>query len=147
MALPGNAYIQSGTKELHGHTFTAIAFMSTGDATEEKEIATPDSGKLGNAAAALDVIGKGFEKVLLDFRGYDSEVTKLVSAAEKAKAALDKGNDNENARNELGAARSAADQAVKNYQTLHRGVSYVANTVISGLNGYIGAGIGAYGKK
>ncbi|ANZ48358.1 internal head protein [Erwinia phage vB_EamM_Caitlin] len=147
MALPGNAYIQSGTKSIHGTTFTAIAFMSTGDATEEKDIATPDSSKLSNAAAALDVIGKGFEKVLLDFRAYDTEVAKLVTAAEKAKAALDKGNENENARNELSAARSAADQSVKNYQTLHRGVSYVANTVISGLNGYIGAGIGAYGKK
>jgi len=145
-ALPGNAYIQSGTKTNHGHQLVAIAFMSTGDSSDEKTIPTPETGKLQSAASALDAIGKGFEKVLMDFRAYDSEVDKLSRAAQKAKAALSKASDN-NAQDELGAARGAADQAVKNYQNLHRAVSYVANTVISGLNGYIGAGIGAYSKK
>ena len=146
MALPGNAYIQSGSKEVHGAHLVAIGFMSTGDDADEKNVATPEIGKLQSACSGLDVVGKGFEKVLQDFRNYDSEVEKLVGAAEKAKNALN-GSDNHADSERLGAARAAADQAVKNYQTLHRAVSYVANTVIAGLNGYIGAGIGAYSKK
>ncbi|ANZ48631.1 internal head protein [Erwinia phage vB_EamM_ChrisDB] len=146
MALPGNAYIQSGSKSLAGDAeFVAIAFMATGDATDDKEIETPATGKLSVAASALDTIGKGFEKVLQDFRAYDSGVEKLLKAAESAAAKFDKATEDSD-RQVLSAARSAADQAVKNYQTLHRAVSYTANTVITGLNGYIGAGIGAYKK-
>lgn len=146
MALPGNAYIQVGNKQLAGGVaFAAIGFMATGDSTEDKQIATPEVAKLTAAANALDAIGKGFEKVLQDFRTYDSEVEKLQRAAEKASNEVDKADDAN--REALQSARTAADQTVKNYQVLNRAVSYVANTVISGLNGYIGAGIGAYGKK
>lgn len=147
LALPGNAYIQSGSKKLPGdHSFTAIAFMSTGDSSEEKEVSVPNASSLSTAASALDAIGKNFEGVLKDFRVYDSEIEKLQQAAEKAASALDKSND-ETEWEGLRSARSAADQAVKNYQTLNRAVNYVGNTVISGLNGYIGAGIGAYEKS
>lgn len=146
-ALPGNAYIQSGKKSLNGIDFAAVGFMSTGDQHEDKTVPTPEISKLNASASALDVIGKGFEKVLQDFRSYDSEIEKLVRAADKAAAALDKADDTEEARKSLGAARSVADQSVKNYQTLYRAVSYTANTVIAGLNGYIGAAIGAYAKR
>ncbi|HHS7556395.1 TPA: hypothetical protein ACTPQ1_004687 [Salmonella enterica] len=147
LALPGNAYIQTGSKTLAGgQDFTAVAFLSTGDSAEEKEIATPAIAALASAASGLDTVGKGFEKVLQDFRSYDSEVEKLEQAAEKAASALDKSN-NEGEWEGLRNARSAADQAVRNYQTLNRAVTYVGNTVISGLNGYIGAGIGAYEKS
>jgi len=145
-ALPGNAYIQAGSKKIGEADFTAVGFMTTGDSAEEKNAPTPDVGKLSSAASGLEAIGKGFEKVLQDFRSYDSEVEKLEKAAEKASAAFDKATD-EGDRTALSHARTAADQAVRNYQTLHRAVSYVANTVISGLNGYIGAGIGAYAKQ
>ncbi|QOC54520.1 hypothetical protein pSALSNUABM04_060 [Salmonella phage pSal-SNUABM-04] len=145
-ALPGNAYIQVGNKKLAGGVdFAAIGFMTTGDATEDKQVATPELGKLTAAAQGLDAIGKGFEKVLQDFRTFDSEVEKLQRAAEKASGAVDKADDAN--REALQSARTAADQSVKNYQVLNRAVAYVANTVIAGLNGYIGAGIGAYGKK
>ncbi|EDE1670723.1 hypothetical protein BZX16_23835, partial [Salmonella enterica subsp. enterica serovar Enteritidis] len=47
LALPGNAYVQSGTKELAGgHKFTAIAFMSTGDASEDKDVKTPSVSEM-----------------------------------------------------------------------------------------------------
>ncbi|QVW55152.1 hypothetical protein pEaSNUABM29_00108 [Erwinia phage pEa_SNUABM_29] len=147
LALPGNAYIQSGSKTLAGgQEFTAIAFLSTGDSSEEKEVPTPAMAALATAASGLDAVGKGFEKLLQDFRSYDSEVEKLEQAAEKAASALDKSN-NEGEWEGLRNARSAADQAVRNYQTLNRAVTFVGNTVISGLNGYIGAGIGAYEKS
>ena len=144
-ALPGNAYIQCGKKAVNGVDFTAVGFLSTGDRSDSKEVATPDIAKLNSAAQSLDAIGKGFEGVLKDFRSYDDEIGKLRSAAQSAAKAIDSAADNAEHKT-LSAARSAADQAVRNYQTLHRAVSYVANTVISGLNGYIGAGIGAYAK-
>ncbi|EKN0659045.1 hypothetical protein PWE64_004731, partial [Salmonella enterica] len=147
LALPGNAYVQTGSKTLAGgQEFTAVAFLSTGDVSETKEIATPAISALASAASALDVIGKGFEKVLQDFRSYDADVEKLEEAAAKAAAALKKSND-EGEWEALRNARTAADQAVRNYQTLNRAVAHVGNTVISGLNGYIGAGIGAYEKS
>lgn len=145
LSLPGNAYIQAGSKRVGESDFTAVAFMSTGDASESKNVATPSVQQLTTAAQSLDAIGKGFEGVLKDFRSYDDGISKLESAAEKAIAAVDKAADNAEHKT-LAAARSTANQAVRNYQTLHRAVSYVANTVISGLNGYIGAGVGAYAK-
>lgn len=146
LALPGNAYIQVGNKRLSGNVaFAALAFMATGDSAAEKTIATPEQSKLTAACSALDSIGKGFEVVLKDFRSYDAEITKLEQAADKAQAAFDKAEDG--AREALSSARSVADQSVKNYQTLNRAVAFVAGGVINGLNGYIGAGIGAYAKK
>ncbi|QXO09491.1 hypothetical protein pEaSNUABM11_00067 [Erwinia phage pEa_SNUABM_11] len=144
-ALPGNAYIQSGKKAVNGVDFTAVGFLSTGDSSEAKNVPTPSVQQLSSAAGSLDAIGKGFETVLKDFRSYDDEIGKLRTAAESAAKAIDSAADNAEHKT-LSAARSAADQAVRNYQTLHRAVSFVANTVISGLNGYIGAGIGAYAK-
>ena len=147
LALPGNAYVQAGTKELAGgHKFTAIAFMSTGDASEDKDVKTPSVSEMAGAASALEAIGKGFEAVLKDFRAYDAEIVKLQQAAEKAATALNTEKD-QSKWDGLRNARQAADWSVKNYQTLNRAVSYVANTVISGLNGYLGAGIGAYEKS
>ncbi|HBZ6190127.1 TPA: hypothetical protein ML355_004956, partial [Salmonella enterica subsp. enterica serovar Kentucky] len=147
LALPGNAYVQSGTKELAGgHKFTAVAFMSTGDASDDKDVKTPSVSEMAGAASSLESIGKGFEAVLKDFRAYDAEIAKLQQAAEKAANALNSEKD-ESKWDGLRNARQAADQSVKNYQTLNRAVSYVANTVISGLNGYLGAGIGAYEKS
>lgn len=147
LALPGNAYIQSGSKSLSGGVeFTAVGFMSTGDSVEDKKVATPDASKLSAATAGLSTIGTGFEAILKDFRGFDAEVDKLLAAAEKASEAFDKADEKAD-HDALSAARQAADQAVRNYQTINRAVGYVANTVISGLSGYIGAGIGAYGKK
>ncbi|EDC4983338.1 hypothetical protein GAP86_18135 [Salmonella enterica] len=147
LALPGNAYIQSGTKELAGgQKFTAVAFLKTGDASSDKEVATPSVSEMATAASALEAIGKGFEAVLKDFRGYDEEIGKLQQAAEDATKALN--NEQDNTKWEgLRKAREAANQSVQNYQTLNRAVSHVANTVISGLSGYIGAGIGAYKKS
>lgn len=147
LALPGNAYIQAGSKTLAGgQDFTAIAFLSTGDASEEKDIPTPAISALATAASGLDAIGKGFEKVLQDFRSYDSEIEKLETAAEKAAKAASKSND-EGEWAALQSARTAADQSLRNYQTLNRAVMHVGNSVISGLNGYIGAGISAYEKS
>lgn len=147
MALPGNAYLQSGTKKLAGDAdFTAIAFTTTGDATEDKNVPTPSASELSQSAGGLKAIGKGYEGMLKDFRSYDSEIEKLQRAAEKASNAFDKATEDGD-RQKLSAARSAADQAVRNYQTLHRAATYTINTVIAGLNGYLSAGINAYKKS
>lgn len=145
-ALPGNAYIQFGNKKLAGGIdFTAVAFMATGDKVDDATIPTPDVGKMSTAASAMEAIGGAFEKVLQDFRSYDSELDKLERAAEKAARALDKADDAN--RDSLTAARTAADQCVKNYQTFNRAVNYTAKTVLDGLNEMIGAGIAAYSKS
>lgn len=150
MALPGNAYIQCATKKLStkgGESdLTVVAFTTTGDANDEKNVPTPDAGKLRAAISNLKAVGEGFEKVLKDFDAYDRELDKLEKAADKASKAFDKATD-EGDRTLLSNSRTIADQAVRNYQALNRGVQHVGRTVIAGLSGYIGAGIGAYGNS
>lgn len=149
-ALPGNAYIQVADRDLNTKagkdSLLVVAFTTTGDANDEKAVPTPDAGKLRAATSNLKAIGEGFEKVLKDFDAYDKELEKLEKAADKASKAFDKATD-EGDRTLLSNARTIADQAVRNYQALNRGVQHVGRTVIAGLSGYIGAGIGAYGNK
>lgn len=145
MALPGNAYIQSGTKQMGGADYVAIAFTTTGDSNDEKKVTTPTGNQLRTANAALKVIGEGFEKVLKDFDSYDQALGKLEKAAEDVAKKFDKATEDAE-RESLTAARRIADQNVRNYQTLNRAAQYLGRTVIAGLSGYIGAGIGAYGK-
>ncbi|QXO09776.1 hypothetical protein pEaSNUABM38_00054 [Erwinia phage pEa_SNUABM_38] len=150
MALPGNAYIQTASKTLaikDGEAvLQVVAFTTTGDANDEKNVPTPDAGKLRSANSSLKVIGESFEKVLKDFDAYDRELEKLEKAADKASKAFDKATEDGD-RTLLSNARTIADQAVRNYQALNRGVQHVGRTVIAGLSGYIGAGIGAYGNS
>lgn len=150
MALPGNAYIQTASKTLaikDGEaTLQVVAFTTTGDANDEKNVPTPDAGKLRAATSSLKAIGENFEKVLKDFDAYDRELEKLEKAADKASKAFDKATEDGD-RTLLSNARTVADQAVRNYQALNRGVQHVGRTVIAGLSGYIGAGIGAYGNS
>lgn len=150
MALPGNAYIQTASKTLSTKggetTLQVVAFTTTGDANDEKNVPTPDAGKLRAAISSLKAVGEGFEKVLKDFDAYDRELEKLEKAADKASKAFDKATD-EGDRTLLSNSRTVADQAVRNYQALNRGVQHVGRTVIAGLSGYIGAGIGAYSNS
>ena len=151
MALPGNAYVQMAARALTTKIGTdgdlvVVAFTTTGDANDDKSIPTPDAGKLRAANASLKTIGEGFEKVLKDFDSYDKEMEKLEKAADKASKAFDKATE-EGDRTLLSNARTIADQSVRNYQALNRAVQHVGRTVIAGLSGYIGAGIGAYSSK
>ena len=147
MALPGNAYIQAATKKLSTKDgekdYFAIGFTSTGDAADDKQVDTPATAALSKAATALERIGKDYEKLLQDFRGYESELDKLEKEAEKIAAQFDKSTEDEE-RAGLSNARTIADAAVRNYQNVFRAANYVARGVIDGLNGYVGAGIGAY---
>lgn len=145
LSLPGNAYIQSGTKKLGDADYVAIAFTSTGDANDEKKIPTPSANDLRSANGALKTVGEGFEKVLKDFDAFDTAMAKLEKAAEDVAKKFDKATE-EADRETLNNARRIADQNVRNYQTVNRAVHYLGRTVIAGLSGYIGAGIAAYGK-
>lgn len=146
-ALPGNAYLQAGTKQLTTdkgqEEYFVLAFTATGDSSTDKQIDTPSTAVLSKAANALERIGKDYEKLLQDFRNYESEMDRLESAAEKAAAAFDKQTEDEQ-RTQMSNARSIADAAVRNYQTAFRAANYVVRGVIDGLNGFCGAGIGAY---
>lgn len=146
-ALPGNAYIQAATKKLNTKDgekdYFAVGFTSTGDAADDKQIDTPAIPALSKAATALERIGKDYEKLLQDFRGYETELDKLEKEAEKIAAKFDKSTEDEE-RAGLSNARTIADAAVRNYQNVFRAANYVARGVIDGLNGYVGAGIGAY---
>lgn len=147
MALPGNAYIQAATKKLNTKDgekdYFAIGFTSTGDSSTEKQIDTPAVALLSKAATALERLGKDYEKLLQDFRGYETDLDKLEKEAEKIAAQFDKSTEDAE-RAGLSNARTIADQAVRNHQNVFRAANYVARGVIDGLNGYIGAGIGAY---
>lgn len=147
-ALPGNAYLQSAGKTLadSSEKYFILGFTTTGENNTEKQIDTPASGLLSKAATAMGKIGKDYEKLLQDFRNYDSELDKLEAAAEKAAANFDKATE-DGARKSLSAARTVADAAVRNHQTAFRAANHAVRTVIDGLNGYVGAGIGAYETK
>lgn len=146
-ALPGNAYIQAATKKLSTKDgekdYFAVGFTSTGDSTTDKQIDTPAITALSKAANAMEKLGKDYEKLLQDFRTYESELDKLETQAEKIAAQFDKSTEDAE-RAGLSNARTIADQAVRNYQNVFRAANYVARGVIDGLNGYVGAGIGAY---
>jgi phiKZ-like phage internal head proteins len=146
-ALPGNAYLQAGSKQLTtpagSEEYFVLAFTTTGDSSTEKQIDTPATASLSKGATALERIGKDYEKLLQDFRNYEAEMDRLESAAEKAANAFDKQTEDD-ARTKLAAARTIADASVRNFQTAFRATNYVVRTVIDGLNGFVGAGIGAY---
>lgn len=145
LSLPGNAYIQSGTKKLGDENYVAVAFTTTGDANDEKKIPTPGVDKLRAANSSLKVIGEGFEKVLKDFDSFDNALGKLEKAAEDVAKKFDKATEDAD-RTALTHARRIADQQVRNYQTMNRAAQYLGRTVIAGLSGYVAAGISAYGK-
>jgi len=145
-ALPGNAYLQAAGKKLEGADYFILGFTTTGENSTEKQIDTPANGLLSKAATALGKIGKDYEKLLQDFRTYDSELEKLEKEAEKAAASFDKATEDD-ARKALSAGRTVADAAVRNHQTAFRAANHSVRTVIDGLNGYCGAGIGAYESK
>ena len=73
----------------------------------------------------------------------ETDLDKLEKEAEKIAAQFDKSTEDAE-RAGLSNARTIADQAVRNYQNVFRAANYVARGVIDGLNGYVGAGIGAY---
>lgn len=146
-ALPGNAYLQSGSKKMSTadgeKDYFVLAFTTTGDSNTEKQLDTPATASLSKGATALERIGKDYEKLLQDFRNYEAEMDRLESAAEKAANAFDKQTEDAE-RTKMANARTIADASVRNFQTAFRATNYVVRTVIDGLNGYVGAGIGAY---
>lgn len=151
LALPGNAYMQVASKKLSAGgaevgDLVALAFTTTGDAAEDKTIETPKVPALTAAASALDIIGKGYEKLLKDFRGYEAALEKLEREAEKLVNKFNKATEDAD-REKFSASRTIADQNVRNLQTAYRATNYVANGVLAGLNGFLGTGIGAYESK
>lgn len=147
-ALPGNAYLQSASKQLAdgGGEYFILGFTTTGENNTEKQIDTPASGLISKAAVALGKIGKDYEKLLQDFRNYDTALDKLESEAEKAAAKFDKATEDAD-RKTLSGARTIADASVRNHQTAFRAANHAVRSVIDGLNGYCGAAIGAYESK
>lgn len=144
IALPGNAYFQQGEREIGGHKFASMQYINAGDKVEEKEVSTPSTADLRKYADQLEKMGNSYEKVLKDFRKIDEKMKKLKDEAKKAVAAFDKSED-EN-RDALRGARQAANAAVSCGQVYNKMFNSTVRVVISGLSGYIGAGIGAYEK-
>ena len=149
-ALPGNAYVQSATKTLvtgakgEESKLTMVAYFSAGDKAEQKDISTPSLGDMRKANTQLKKIGENYEKVLNDFRKQDATLGKLKEAVKKTISNFDKSK--EENRNHLRAARQIASAALTSTTAVNKAIHGTARNVISGLSGYIGAGIGAYEK-
>lgn len=150
MALPGNNYIQYGKKELNvaegkSDFHTVVVFLAAGDQADETTAKTPTGAELRAANGALKSIGEGYEKILKDFRSLNDNMKKAKSEVQKAVDKFDRSK--EENRDYLRNARTIAQDALRSCQATNKAVHTTVRNVISGLSGYIGAGIAAYERK
>tara|TARA_Y100001956_G_scaffold20934_1_gene20547 strand:+ start:1451 stop:2746 length:1296 start_codon:yes stop_codon:yes gene_type:complete len=148
-ALPGGNYFQSAVKYISGEGDQKLAlmqasFFSSGEKVEDNDIPTPSSGDLRKANSQLKKIGENYEKVLKDFRKQDEGITKLKDAIKKTVDNFDKSKDED--RTHLRNARQVANGTLVSAQNANKAIHTTVRGVLSGLTGYIGAGIGAYEK-
>ena len=139
-AIPGGAYLASYTKD--GVPFTK--FVTVGENTGEKKIATPEEAKMKSAIKAIEQYGDALETSLKDFRKANEQLSKLKSDAEAASKKFDeaKAEGKDGARQAL----KVANAAVSSYTANQRAATSFLKNGGQGLIGYVTAGIGAYKK-
>lgn len=123
------------------------AIQFTEDTADVKdEVATPSSTELASLNDFYNVIGKDLEKQLQDFRKTDKARTDLEKVMDKVLAAIGKKEGEEGGEKAGRVARKLAQAAASNAQLIAKAGAHVWKTLPSGVNGYLSAGIGAYGK-
>lgn len=123
------------------------AIQFTEDTSDVKdEVATPSSTELASLNDFYNVIGKDLEKQLQDFRKTDKARTDLEKVMDKVLAAIGKKEGEEGGEKAGRVARKLAQAAASNAQLIAKAGAHVWKTLPSGVNGYLSAGIGAYGK-
>ncbi len=148
-ALPGGGYYQAASKLLSGEgnskiTLIMASYFASGEKVDDNDIATPATGDLRKANSQLKKIGENYEKVLKDFRKQDEAMSKLKDSIKKTVDNFDKSKDED--RTHLRNARQVANGTLVSMQNANKAIHATVRSVLSGLTGYIGAGIGAYEK-
>lgn len=143
-ALPGNAYAQTASVGEGENALFYLAYYNDTDKGDTTEVPTPSSGEMRGMVNDLRTIGKNYESVLKDFRKYEDTMAKLEKAAAKIVANFNKSKEDD--REHLRTARTAATLALSGATAMNKIVHTSVRTVLSGISGYVGAGIAAYGK-
>lgn len=139
-AIPGGAYLVAFTKD----GVAQSRFVTVGENTGEKKIATPDEAKMKSAIKAIEQYGDALETSLKDFRKANEGLKTLETAAKNAKTKFGeaKAEEKDGAR----AALKVANAAVSTYTATQRAATAFLKNGGQGLIGYVTAGIGAYKK-
>lgn len=123
------------------------AIQFTEDTADVKdEVPTPSSTELASLNDFYNVIGKDLEKQLQDFRKTDKAREALEKVMDKVLSAIGKKEGEEGGEKAGRVARKLAQAAASNAQLIAKAGAHVWKTLPSGVNGYLSAGIGAYGK-
>lgn len=139
-AIPGGAYLVTYTKDEIGYT----KFVTVGENSGDKKVATPDEGKMKSAIKAIEQYGDALETSLKEFRKANEGLADLKSKADAAATKFD-----EAKADGKDAARTAlkmANAAVSTYTATQRAATTFLKSGGQGLIGYVTAGIGAYKK-
>lgn len=124
---------------------TVVEF--TEDSSEVKdEVSTPSSSELASLNDFYNLLGKDLEKQLQDFRKTDKARTDLEKVMDKVVAAIGKKEGEEGGEKAARVARKMAQATASNAQLVSKAGAHIWKTLPSGVNGYLSAGIGAYGK-
>ena len=139
-AIPGGAYLAVYTKDGVGFT----KFVTVGENSGEKKVATPEEAKMKSAIKAIEQYGESLETSLKEFRKANEGLAKVKSDAESASKKFDeaKAEGKDAARHAL----KAANAAVASYTANQRAATSFLKNGGQGLIGYVTAGIGAYKK-
>ncbi len=128
-----------------GSESNAIEFTED-TAGVKDEVSTPSSTELASLNDFYNVVGKDLEKQLQDFRKTDKARTDLEKVMDKVLASIGKKEGEEGGEKAGRVARKLAQAAASNAQLIAKAGAHVWKTLPSGVNGYLSAGIGAYGK-
>lgn len=119
----------------------------TEDSSEVKdEVSTPSSSELASLNDFYNLLGKDLEKQLQDFRKTDKARADLEKVMDKVVAAIGKKEGEEGGEKAARVARKMAQATASNAQLVSKAGAHIWKTLPSGVNGYLSAGIGAYGK-
>lgn len=135
--------MQVNTKE--GDEGGAVEFIENKAETKD-EVPTPSSSELASLNDFYNLLGKDLEKQLQDFRKTDKARSDLEKSMDKVLAAIGKKEGEEGGEKAARAARKLAQRAASNAQIIAKVGAHIWKTLPSGVNGYLAAGIGAYGK-
>lgn len=138
----GNYVVQRGEEDEAG---TPLEFVES-QAEVADEVPTPASTLLASLNDIYNLVGKELEKQLQAFRKTEKAQADLEKAMEKILSAIGKAEGEDSKAAKAKAARKIAQTGSSRASIVSKIGAHLWKTLPSGINGYIAAGIGAYGK-
>jgi len=140
--------VEAGDADGEGMVVTTMSLIAT-EADVPSEVKTPNAGTLNNVNTFYNKLGKDIEQVAINYRKVDAAQTKYENAIEKLLSRLDKVkvDDNKELVEAVRGARTAINGINSLVGFLDRIAATVLKSLVSGVNGYLSAGIAAHGKQ